>query len=208
MSIIAQPVPTLATADPAIPDVPIYRLTVGQYHAMAQAGILDEDAPVELLEGWLVQKMTKKRPHSISMQLAREALDRLLSGRGWYVSVQDPITTADSEPEPDLAVVRGKARDYPDRQPGPADVPLVIEVADTTLRTDRGAKKRIYARAGIPVYWIVNLAKRQIEVYTEPVSTARRPDYCQRRNCGPDDRVPVVLEGIEGRSLSVAELLP
>src|SRR5438445_12715722 len=94
-----------AEEDAAIPDVPIYRLSVEQYHAMARAGILDEDAPVELLEGWLVRKMTKHRLHSICMQLTREALERLLT-HGWYVSIQDPVTTTDSEPEPDLAVGR------------------------------------------------------------------------------------------------------
>src|SRR6266852_5662098 len=91
----------LAESNAAIPDVPIYRLTVAQYHAMARAGILDEDAPVELLEGWLVQKMTKHRPHVLATELGRRALERLIPP-GWHVAHQDPITAADSEPEPDL----------------------------------------------------------------------------------------------------------
>src|SRR5262249_35647718 len=148
--------PTIGAAD--VPDVPIYRLSIEQYHAMAELGILTENDPVELLEGWLVLKMTKHRPHSRCTHRTRRALERLLPA-GWYVDSQEPITTIDSEPEPDVAVIRGELDDYPDRQPGSTDVALVIEVADTSLRTDRGAKKRVYAHAGIPVYWIANLVE-------------------------------------------------
>src|SRR5437870_3306712 len=176
MTVTTQPTVPLAPApDAAIPDVPIYRLTLAQYHAMARAGILDEDAPVELLEGWLVQKMTKHRPHVLATELVRRALERLIPP-GWYVAHQDPITAVDSEPEPDLAIIRGNVLDYPVQHPGPEDVALVVEVADSSLRTDRGPKKRVYARADIQVYWIVNLKKRQIEVYTEPVSTRKTSD--------------------------------
>src|SRR5712692_5425247 len=133
MSVTAQPIsPALPPSD-ALPDAPIYRLSVAQYHAMADHGILGEDDPVELLEGWLVQKMTKPRPHSRCTHRTRRALKRLLPA-GWYVDTQEPITTADSEPEPDVAVIRGANDDYTDRQPGPVEVALVVEVADTTLR--------------------------------------------------------------------------
>jgi hypothetical protein len=114
MSVTIEPTAGPAAADAAIPDVPIYRLTVAQYEAMASAGILTEDDSVELLEGWLVRKMTKNRPHIIAAGLARRALERLIPS-GWHVAIQDPIATVDSEPEPDLAVVRGEERDYPDR---------------------------------------------------------------------------------------------
>jgi Uma2 family endonuclease len=207
MPVTVSPTPTTTLADPAIPDVPIYRLTVEQYHAMARAGILMEDDPVELLEGWLVQKMTKYRPHVIATDLVRRALERLLPS-DWYVAIQDPIMTADSEPEPDVAVVRGEVRDFPDRHPGAADVAVVVEVADSSLQQDRGAKKRLYARAGINVYWIVNLIDRQIEVYSEPSGPVQRPDYGQTHNFGPTDSVPVVLDGVEVGELAVQELLP
>jgi Uma2 family endonuclease len=207
MSVTAQPISPPVEQNADVPDVPIYRLTVAQYHAMAEAGILDEDTPVELLEGWLVWKMTKKRPHSVGLQLTRQSLEGLLPP-GWYLSIQDPITTDESEPEPDIAVVKGSARDYPDRHPGPTVVPLVIEIADTTVRTDRGTKKRIYARAGIPVYWIVNLVARQVEVYTQPSPTRKRPDYLQRHDYGMDSAVPVEVDGTVIGSLPVAELLP
>jgi Uma2 family endonuclease len=207
MSITAEPTATHAPREPAIPDVPIYRLSVEQYHAMARAGILTEDDPVELLEGWLVQKMTKYRPHVIATGLVRRALERLLPA-GWYVAVQDPITTADSEPEPDVAVVRGEERDYPDRHPGPGDVPLVVEVADSSLTQDQGAKKRLYAGAGIAVYWIVNLIDGRIEVYADPTGPVPAPSYRQQHLYGPAETIPVVLDGAEIGSLPVRELLP
>lgn len=185
----------------------IWRFSVDQYHAMIRAGILTEDDPVELLEGWLVTTMPKNPPHSVVTQLTREALAPILPS-GWYVDAQEPITTADSEPEPDVVVVRGDRRQYLNRHPGPQDVALVIEVADSTLQRDRVLKKRLYAAAGIPVYWIVNLLDNQCEVYTEPSGPAEQPDYRQQQHYGPADTVPVVIEGREVGRLVVRDLLP
>jgi Uma2 family endonuclease len=207
MSVTEQPISPPAPDEGAVPTEPIYRLSVAQYHAMAKHGILDDDAPVELLEGWLVQKMTKHRPRSIVTRRTRKALERLLPA-GWYADSQEPITTVESEPEPDVLVARGEVADDLERHPGPRDVALVVEVADTSLRRDRGTKKRIYARAGIPVYWIANLPGRRFEVYTEPTGPTRRPDYRQRQEYGLDDEIPVVLDGDEVGHLPVRELLP
>jgi Uma2 family endonuclease len=193
--------------DPDVPDTPIYRLSVAQYHAMAAAGILTENDPVELLEGWLVRKMTKHRPHSRATLRTRRALEGALPA-GWYVDTQEPITTLDSEPEPDVLVLRGEEADYPDRHPGPADVALVVEVADSSLAYDRGTKKRIYARAGITVYWIVNLIERQVEVYSDPTGPAEAPDYREQHTHGLSDTVPVMLDGLEAARLPVTDLLP
>src|SRR5947199_10756848 len=107
MAVIAPPISPPAPDDAAFPTEPIYRLSVAQYHAMADHGILDENDPVELLEGWLVQKMTKHPPHILVTLLIRQALERLF-GEGWYVNSQEPITTPESEPEPDVFVVRGR----------------------------------------------------------------------------------------------------
>jgi Uma2 family endonuclease len=187
--------------------VPIYRLTVAQYHAMAASGILSEQDPVELLEGWLVRKMTKNRPPVIATALLRRALEQVVPS-GWYVAPQEPITTLDSEPEPDLAVVRGAERDYPDRHPGPQDLGFLVEVSESSLEQDRGAKKRIYARAGITIYWLMNLIERQIEVCTDPTGPIDSPDYRHRRDYGADNAVPVVLDGVEVARLPVLQLLP
>jgi Uma2 family endonuclease len=207
MSVTTKPIPTAASLEPAIPDVPIYRLTVEQYHQMANAGILTEETPVELLEGWLIPKMTKHPPHTLATRRTRRALERV-APTGWIVDTQAPITTADSEPEPDVAVFRGDDADYADRNPDPTEVALVVEVADTSLRTDQGNKKRLYARAGIAVYWIVNLVERQIEVYTDPASALDPPDYGHRQEYGLADTIPVVLNGVEVGRLEVRELLP
>jgi Uma2 family endonuclease len=207
MAATTQPIRTPPTGSADVPDVPIYRLSLDQYRAMARAGILDEDDPVELLEGWLVRKMTKNRPHSLVTGLIQDALTDLLLP-GWHLTVQDPIATSDSEPEPDVAVVRGKRRDYPDHPPGPPSIGLVVEVADTALGQDQGRKKQIYARAGIPIYWIVNLIDRRIEVYTEPASGAEPPDYGQRCDYGPNETLTVVIDTVALGSLAVRELLP
>src|SRR6266849_8118135 len=207
MSVTAQPLSPALPPNDALPDAPIYRLSVAQYHAMGEHGILGEDDPVELLEGLLVRKMTKYRPHTLTTGLVRRALERLLP-TGWYVESQEPITTVESEPEPDAMVVRGEPRDLRDRQPGPEEVVLVVEVADSSLVTDQGTKKRVYARSGILVYWIANLVESRFEVYTEPTGPAEQPDYRQRQEYGPDDEIPVVLDGAEVGRLPVVDLLP
>ncbi len=188
-------------------DLTLWPLSVAQYHAMVRAGVLDEDDPVELLEGCLVYKMPKNPPHSVVTQLVADTLRRLLP-TGWHVLVQEPITLGDSEPEPDIAVVRGALRDYLGRHPDPADLALVVEVADSTLRRDRGTKRRIYARAGIGCYWIVNLQERQLEVYTEPSGLARRPAYGTTQVWGEKAEAPVVLAGVTVGYLPVQAVLP
>jgi Uma2 family endonuclease len=157
----------------------IWRLSVSQYHTMLQAGIIDEDTQIELLEGILVSKMAKNPPHRISTKLIRQALEHI-TPEGWYVDSQEPITLVNSEPEPDVVIIRGQTTDYRDRHPADSDVVLVIEVSDATLERDRTIKQRIYARAGIAIYWILNLRDRQLEVFTQPISeTESQPKYQQ-----------------------------
>jgi Uma2 family endonuclease len=186
-----------------VPEYPIWRLTVEKYHEMIQSSILTEDDPIELLEGWLVTKMSKNRPHSISTQRTREALARIVPS-GWYVDDQEPITTADSEPEPDVLVVRGSREDYPDRHPSPEDIALVIEVADATLQRDRTLKLRVYANARITAYWILNLPERQVEAYANPSEAAYRQRIVYRES----DTVPVIIGSQEVGRIPVRDLLP
>ena len=206
MSVLTEAGAARIVASGEIPSEPIFRLTVEQYHAMAEGGVLTDDDPVELLEGWLVAKESKKPLHSVVNELAREALDRALPA-GWCTSAQEPITTRDSEPEPDVSVVRGDRRRYLKRHPGAKDVALVVEVADVSLRRDRGIKKRVYAGAGIGVYWIVNLEEKQIEVYTEPTGSGAKADYGRRQDFGLSEQVPVVIEGREVGRLAVKEVM-
>ncbi|MEP0792285.1 MULTISPECIES: Uma2 family endonuclease [Cyanophyceae] len=190
----------------AVPTEPVWRLSVEQYHQMIRLGILSDDDPVELLDGWLVYKMPKNPPHRATTKLTRNALEAVIP-EGWYVDTQEPITLADSEPEPDVVVVRGNTRDYLDRHPGASDIALIIEVADSTLERDRTSKQRLYARAGIPIYWIINLPEKQVEVYTEPVVTSESI-YQRRQDYQLSDEVPVAIAGQIVSRLSVLELLP
>jgi len=191
----------------AIPNDLILRLSIEQYHAIIQAGILTDDDSVELLEGWLVFKMPKNPPHRVTTRLVRTALENILPA-GWYVDSQEPITLSNSEPEPDIVVVRGDTRQYLDRHPGAEDIALIIEVSDTTLQRDRTVKKRIYARAGISIYWIVNLVEEQVEVYSQPLVEVEQPDYSQRLDFGRSAVIPIIIEGIEIGAIAVDALLP
>ncbi len=184
-------------------ELPVLRLSVAQYHAMRDAGILREDDRVELIEGLIVPKMTKNPPHRISTDSVRRELERALPA-GYSVQVQDPITTGDSEPEPDVAVIRGNARDYPDRHPGPSDVVLVVEVSDDSLERDRGPKQRAYARAGIVAYWIVNLRDRVVEALREP----RGETFAMRTAHRAGAEIPLVIDGREVARIHVDALLP
>lgn len=191
----------------AIPNDLILRLSIEQYHAIIQAGILTDDDSVELLEGWLVFKMPKNPPHRATTRLVRTALENILPA-GWYVDSQEPITLSNSEPEPDIVVVRGDTRQYLDRHPGAEDIALIIEVSDTTLQRDRTVKKGIYARAGISIYWILNLVEEQVEVYSQPLVEVEQPDYSQRLDFGRSAVIPIIIEGREIGAIAVNSLLP
>ncbi|MGK7904916.1 MAG: Uma2 family endonuclease [Hormoscilla sp.] len=191
----------------AVPTEPVWPLTVEQYHQMIRSGILDSDDKVELLEGWLIAKMAKNPPHRAATKLTRNALEAI-APYGWYVDSQALITLDDSEPEPDIVVVGGDTRDYLDRHPGAPEVALVVEVSDSTLERDRTLKQRLYARAGIPVYWIVNLVEGQLEVYTQPVDLSSGPIYRQRQDYSLLDEVSVAIGPRTAGSVRVRDLFP
>ena len=142
------------------------RITVGEYHRMIEAGILGEDEHVQLIAGTLVAATPQGSRHAVVIQRLTAALVRAVGG-DLAVRPQLPLTLLeDSEPEPDLAVVR--AADAPFDGPHPRSALLVVEVAGDSLRLDRESKAALYARAGIPEYWIVNLAEPAIEAHSEP----------------------------------------
>jgi Uma2 family endonuclease len=129
----------------------------------------------------------------------------LLLTDSWHVEHQAPLVIGpDSVPEPDLMVVRGSLRDYPDRSPTACDVAIVIEVADFSVAQDSITKLKAYAADKVPIYWIVNLPMRRIEAYAQPLGTT----YQEKREYGPDDEVPVVLDGREVGRVSAKEILP
>lgn len=183
----------------------VWRFSVEQYQQMIVNGTIAEDAPVELLEGWIVTKMSKNSPHRITTRVTRGELERHIP-QGYYVDTQEAILTADSMPEPDVVVVKGQPRDYPNNPPDAKFVALVVEVSDSSLKRDRKAKQGIYASAGIPVYWILNLQDRVLEVYTSPLPEDKR--YAETTIYHPDDFAPLVIDGKEITQLAVKDLLP
>ena len=113
-----------------------------------------------------------------------------------------------SRPEPDVVVARGARHDYRDRDPNSKDVPLIIEVSDSSYHEDHGSRLRRYAAAKIPIYWIVNIPMRRIEVYRDPAGKGRSAQYREVTHFDDKSAVPVVIEGQEVGRIAVGEILP
>ncbi len=194
-----------ATALPSRPSP--FRLSVEQYHALVREGILTTEDRCELIDGLLVAKAIQSPPHAnAGTCLSYDLHDALPAG--WRARCRGPITLATSEPEPDVTVIRGDLWAFDDRHPGPAEVGVVIEVSDEELDFDRTVKGRLYAEAGIPEYWIVNIEERIVEVYTSPNPTADPPAYATRTDYAVGQSVALVLDGTAVAQLPVADLLP
>jgi Uma2 family endonuclease len=189
------------------PPLPVRRFTVAEYQKLGECGLLTEDDDVELLEGWIVPKMNRNPRHDATIEIIQDWLTGVLP-KGWRYRIQSGLDTRDSEPEPDIVVLRGDPRKRKTRHPGPADVALVIEVADSSLQLDRGIKARLYARGRVRRYWLVNLIDRQIEAFSEPARPRGRPVFHKREIYGADDEVPLVIEGKVIARVRVADLLP
>jgi Uma2 family endonuclease len=183
------------------------RWTRHEYERLIDHGFLDEDDPIELLDGLLLVKEPQHSPHRTAVLLVAKALERAF-GEGWFVQTQSPIILDDrSEPEPDVCVVRGSPRDYVDSHPTrPA---LIVEVAQAGLRRAQGRKATVYARARIADYWIVNLIDRVLEVHREPA----RPGpalphwtYATIETLGADATITPLSAPSAG--IRVADLLP
>lgn len=127
---------------------------------------------------------------------------------GWHFRLIPCLTFADSEPEPDFAVVRGDIDSHRDRFPGPEEVGMVGEIAESSLAFDRTDKGRIYARAGIPAYWLLDVAAGTVEVWHEPRPTADTPHYAAMTLYASGQDVPLVLDGVQVAAIPTADLLP
>jgi Uma2 family endonuclease len=183
------------------------RWTRVEYDRLIDAGVFQPGEPVELLGGLLVVAEPQGDAHFTAIRLAEDAL-RVTFGPGWEVRAQGPIALdAESEPEPDVAVVPGTARDY--REGHPTHAVLVVEVAESSLRRDREDKGGLYARAGIADYWIVNLVDRVVEVHREPGPEPAAPfgwRYQSVTTVGPEGSVSPLAA--HGSPIPVADLLP
>lgn len=143
-------------------------ITVDEYERMGEAGIFHPDDRLELLEGVIYDLSPIGSPHAACVDFLSSFLNRLFGGK-FIVRVQSPIRLNDfSEPQPDIALLRWRDDFYRHAHPTPADVLLVIEVADSTVESDRSYKMPLYAKAGIQEAWIVNLPDEKIELYAEP----------------------------------------
>jgi Uma2 family endonuclease len=154
----------------------IHLWSIADYHQMIEAGVLDEDDRVELLEGKIVC-MSPQRPfHAASVQRSSRLLFKLLGDRA-YIRTQLPVTLGnDSEPEPDIAVVRFDGNEYSFRHPEAPDIYLLIEVADWTISKDRKQKARIYGKNQVLEYWILDLQKRQVYIFRHPEDGSYREE--------------------------------
>src|SRR5262245_55542686 len=180
----------------------LQQLTVDEYHRMLQANMVPDPENAELLDGWIVKQPARTPAHDACVSLASGCLDRVVPGN-LVLRVRSAITLSSSEPQPDLAIVDGPATRYTGGHPRPGDVGLVIEVAEKSLVNDRDSKGRIYARAGLPMYWVINIVENIVEVYSRPGPGG----YQHRQNYGRGDMVPLVLGGQEIAKVSAADLL-
>ena len=162
------------------------RFTVAEYYAMADAGILSEIDRVELLDGDIIVMPPIGDWHAFGVNRIVAVFPSTLLKEQAILSVQNPVRLdAGSEPQPDVMLLRWRDDFYRNGHPGPGDVLLLIEVADSTVEFDRTVKLAAYARAGIPEVWIVNRPSQRIEVYTEPSGDK----YATIRYAGPGESI-------------------
>jgi len=163
---VAATAATVETPEPLTPHR--YRLTVAEYHRLGENGIFDEDSRVELIEGDLIAMPPIGEQHASKTR----RLNRLFSlqvGDTAIVDVQNPVMLdARSEPQPDMVLLKPRPDFYESAHPRPEDVLLLIEVSDSTLRYDRDTKVPLYARAGIPEVWLLDVAGQRLEIYRRP----------------------------------------
>ncbi len=178
----------------------LHSWTRADYDKMIDAGIFQPSDRIELIDGDIVDMTPQSVRHVTAAQLVEEAL-RESYPHGYVVRAQKPIALGDgSEPEPDIAVVRGEPRDYVEAHPETAE--LLVEVADSSLKLDRGRKRCLYARLRAPEYWILNLVRDCLEAYREPAGEDYEDEgVLQRGNTISPLSCP-------GASIAVADLLP
>jgi Uma2 family endonuclease len=196
---------TDAEALPAgLPPERLHRFTVEEYHLMGKQGILREDERVELIEGIVVAMSPASVAHRYAVDALMAILPEMLKP-DWYPSGQNPLQLTSSEPEPDVAILRGSFRDYHDRHPQPNDAGLVIEVAESSLDYDRRTKGFLYSRHDVPEYWIVNLVDECVEVYRQAPDNAQHFLPAELYAVGSD--VPLVIAGRSYGFVRVADLI-
>ena len=207
MPVFVAPPPRFFRAETYGFDPSTIKFSVEQYRLMGERGILTKEDRVELLENFLVKKMTINPAHDGSLDLFKAAFYPVIP-TGWLLRIQQTVELSDSVPEPDFAIVRGHPPSFTKKHPSASDVAIVIEVSDSSLLRDQRDKFRIFARAGVPHYWIINLIDMRVEAYSQPSGPADVPAYREFRNYTAAESVPLVLDGVEVASVPVIDLLP
>lgn len=184
----------------------VHLWTREEYEKIVAAGLLDNKR-VELIEGRVIEMSPMGSAHATAVALVAKALERAF-GEGYFARWQMPFNAGSlSEPEPDVAIVRGSVRDYTEAHP--TDAALIVEVSESSLAYDRTEKLSLYARAGVPEYWIVNLVDDQLDVYRRPVQDDSQPygfGYAESLRLAAAALVtPAALPTV---AISVSELLP
>lgn len=179
----------------------LFPLNVDQFLASVRGGVFPERAQIELVDGLLFRKdrrdaegdlMTEGERHYLAKNLLRQVLDSIVSPLGCHAVTEPPVHLSDfTLPEPDVGVFRGKLLDYRGRLPQAADAALLVEVAWSSLKYDRGIKLARYAAAGVPTYWIVSLSTATVEVYTRPEPAESR--YAEKRTFDATASIPLTL---------------
>ncbi len=179
------------------------RFTVDSYYKMAELGLLDENQQVELINGDIIDMSPINSDHAGTVDVLTEELLLKLAGAA-VIRVQNPLKIdSSSESEPDVLVAKLEPHRYRLRHPTPTDVLLVVEVADSSLQFDRAVKGELYAKAGIPEYWIVNLIDRQLEMYTTPATSSYQKK--QTLSIPAEMQMTVLGQLIDLRELFLAE---
>ena len=195
----------MLTQEPIKPE--LRKWTRDEYHRAAALGIFDPSERLELLEGEIVQKMSpQSNPHASGVTLAAHAL-RAAFGPCFHVREEKPMVLSDlSEPEPDVTVVRGTPREN-QRHPTPGNTALVMEVSETSLASDRSTKAALYARHGVPEYWILNLRQRRLEIRRDPGLVGDGEYGYRYFQVVLEDGQATALEA-PGQAIPVADMLP
>ena len=182
-------------------------LTVRQFEQILDTGMF-EGRHVELLGGELFE-VTKNPPHDFAVLALAKKLEKLVPEEHWTIREEKAIELAPFwRPEPDVAVARGSYLNYQTRRPGPSDIDLVIEVTETSQDTDRGRKYHGYAASGLPVYWIVDLVNRVVEVHSKPIGSGDEACYDAAEVFDETREIALVLSGQEYGRIAVKDILP
>lgn len=182
----------------------VHRFTVEEYNRMSDEGIITLQQRTELIQGIVVDMTPVSIAHRYAVDGLLDILPAMLKP-DWYPSGQNPLQLPRSEPQPDVAILRGSFREYRDRHPQPKDAGLVIEVADSSLDYDRRTKGFLYSKHKVPEYWIVNLVDDCVEVYRPAAGQPER--FLPAETFVMGTEVPLVIAGRNYGSVRVADLI-